>query len=415
MFKKSTILALALCLATLQIYGCGGIMKANHLISREKYDEAIPILKEEVAKRPNFVRAKNKLGFAYLKTGQLDLAINEFETVLKSVPNEPLAILYLGMAYLNKEDFGKAMEAWKKYKNVRAPLVEEEINRLVTVLLIAQSQRSAKTALAQEAQLKADKPEANTIAVCYFNDLSPDKSLRAFQKGLAAMVTTDLAKIRTFKVIERLRLQALLQEMNLGQTGIVDPNTAPRVGKLLGTENMVTGNLSLGSIRVVASVSSAGSEKVVGSTSTKVEQENFYDLPGQVIQNCADILGIELSDTEKTAIGVPHTKVYQAFIYYGQALDALDAGKWQDAKNLFDMALKEDPQFYLAKEGRDSCPGKNTPSLAEISLMTAEDLANVAELSIDTAESQQATADRKASAMGKGGDGGSSGGSGHGD
>ncbi|WP_320040534.1 tetratricopeptide repeat protein [uncultured Desulfobacter sp.] len=410
MFRKNSIVILALCVAMLQIYGCSGIMKANHLISQERYDEAIPILKEQIAERPDFARARNKLGFAYLKTGQLDKAINEFENVLNKVPDEPYAILYLGMAYLNKEELGKAMDTWKMYKNVRAPLVEEEINRLMTVLLIAQSQRSAKTALAQEGQLKTNKPDANTIAVCYFNDLSADKSLRAFQKGLAAMVATDLSKIRNFKVIERLRLQALLQEMKLGQTGIVDPNTAPRVGKLLGTENLVTGNLSLGSIQVVASVSSSSNEKVLGSTSTKVEQENFYDLPGLVIQNCADILGIKLSDEEKAVIGVPHTKVYQAFIYYGQALDALDAGKWQDAKNLFEMALKEDPLFYLAKKGRDSCPGKNTPSIAEISVMTAVDLANVTERSIDKAEDQQARADKTASTASKGG---CSGGSGH--
>ncbi len=62
-----------------------------------------------------------------MKTGRLDQAINEFEHVLKMVPGEPYAILYLGMAYLNKEELSKAMETWKKYKNVRAPLVEKEI------------------------------------------------------------------------------------------------------------------------------------------------------------------------------------------------------------------------------------------------------------------------------------------------
>ncbi len=409
MFRKNVILNFiliaGLCAMMLQFYGCSGMIKANHLIAQEKYDEAIPFLQEQIAEHPDSVQAKNRLGFAYLKTGRMDEAIQEFEDVLKLSPGEPEAVLYLGMAYLNKEELDKAVDTWQGYRNEKAPLVEEEINRLMTILLIAQSQHSAKTAIAQESQLNAKKAMANSIAVCYFNDLSADKSLGAFQKGLAAMVTTDLSKLGKFQVVERLRLQALLQEMKLGQTGIVDPSTAPRIGKLLGTETLVTGNLSLGSIRVVTSLSSSSREKVVGSANIRVAQEDFYNLPGQIIQNCADILGIKLTAMEQKAIQVPHTKAYKAFIHYGQAIDALDAGKWQDAKNFFEMALKADPNFDLAKTGSDSCPGPSAPSVNAISAMTVSNIAQQANVSVSTAEQAQESANAESS--GAGGFGGS--------
>ena len=72
------------------------------------------------------------------------------------------------------------------------------------------------------------KPDSNTVAVCYYQDLSSGQESSGFQKGLAAMVISDLTKIKSIKVVERVRLQALLEEMKLGQTGIVDPKTAPR-------------------------------------------------------------------------------------------------------------------------------------------------------------------------------------------
>jgi len=394
------------CLAIISILlsGCLGLTKANISMDLGRYGEAIPLYKEYLVKNPDSVPAHNKLGFAYLKTGQLDASIKEFETVRKLEPNNSLAILYLGMGYLNKEDFGKAIATWQAYRNKKEPLVEAEIKRLLTVVQIAESQRFAKKALAQEEQLKAKKPASDTVSICYYQDLSPDKSLRAFQKGLAAMLITDMSKIKSIKVVERLRLQALFQEMKLGQTGIVDERAAPRVGHLLGAENLVTGNLAIGSIRATTSLISASAGKVTGSSTVEVEEENFYELPKLIIGNYAKIMGIALTSEEVKAIGIPHTKNYQAFIYYGEGLDAIDEGRWQDAKDLFKKALKLDPQFDLASEGADSTPSSSSPTIAKLSTMSLPQITELVETSVDKAETAQEEADAEAEAgMAEGG------------
>jgi len=335
----------------------------------------------------------------------LDNAAKEFETVLKAEPGNSHAILYLGIAYLNKEEFGKAIETWQAYRNKKEPLVEAEIKRLLTVVQIAESQHLAKKALAQEEQLKAKKPASDTVSVCYYKDLSPDKSLRAFQKGLAAMLITDMTKIKSLKVVERLRLQALFQEMKLGQTGIVDERTAPRIGHLLGAENVVTGNLAIGSIRVTTSLISASAGKVTGSSSVEIEKENFYELPKLIIGNYAKIMGITLTSEEVKTIGIPYTKNYQAFIYYGEGLNAVDEGRWQDAKDLFKKALKLDPQFDLAGDGHDSTPSSSSPTIAEISTMSVPQITELMETSVDKAETAQEEADAEAEAEATEGEG----------
>ncbi|MBU1397645.1 MAG: CsgG/HfaB family protein, partial [Proteobacteria bacterium] len=261
---------------------------------------------------------------------------------------------------------------------------------------IAQSRKFAAKAVAEEKKLATVKPDPNTIAVCYYQDLSPDKSLRAFQKGLAAMIISDLTKINSIKVVERIRLQALLEEMKLGQTGLVDSKTAPRLGRLLGAQNIVFGSLALGSIKAVTALASSDKGGVLGSASVSVDKEKFFELPMAIVRETANIMGVVLTDEEKKAIGVPHTKVYKALVYFGEALDALDAGKWKEANEFFNMAYKEDPGFALAKEGADTCPDMNSPSLNSLSGMSGARLSGRIEAAVSAAEGSQAVVNASA-------------------
>jgi tetratricopeptide (TPR) repeat protein len=348
-------------------------------------DDAIPVYEGYIGENPDSVKSRSRLGVWYLKTGRLNEAIAEFETTLKNEPGEPFATYYLGLAYLNKEDFEKAIQVWEGYRNMNKPLIVEEIGRQLTLLRIAHSRKFAAKALAEEKKLMAVKPDADTVAVCYYQDLSPDKSLRAFQKGLTAMVISDLTKIRSIKVVERVRLQALLEEMNLGQTGIVDPKTAPRVGKLLGARNVIFGNLALGSIKATTTLASADQGTVKGSVTASVDKERFFELPAFIVRDIAGIMKIELTDEERKAVGIPHTKVYKALVYFGNALDALDAGKWKEANDYFGMALNEDPMFDLARNAAGMCPGADYPDISAVLNMSSSKLSSRIEASVGAA------------------------------
>ncbi len=338
-----------------------------------------------LASSPDGNKSPGKMGFWYLKTGRLAEAIAEFETALKKEPGDPFSIYYLGLAYLNKEDFERTIQVWKGYRNKTNPQVEEEIERHLTLIQIAQSRKFALKAVAEEKKLATVKPDPNTVAVCYYQDLSPDKSLRAFQKGLAAMVISDLTKLKSIKVVERIRLQALLEEMKLGQTGLVDSKTAPRLGRLLGAQNIVFGSLTLGSIKAVTALASSDKGSVIGTASVSVDKEKFFELPMAIVRETANILGVSLTDDEKKAIGVPHTKVYKALVYFGQALDAIDSGKWKEANEFFNMAYREDPGFDLAKEGVATCPGIDSPGLNSLSGMSGARLSARVESSVSAA------------------------------
>ena len=360
-------------------------MKADMNFFQGDYQNAIPLYQKYLAHHPDAIDCRNKIGFAFLKSGRLDEAEKTFTDVLSLDEDNSYAILYLGLTYLNKEEYRKALTTWQAYRNEEQPLVEDEIKRLMTVVQIADSYRMARQALSEEAILRARTPESNTIAVCCFEDLSPDGSLHAFGKALAAMLITDLSKIRSLSVVSRLNMEALTREMKLGQKGIVDKKTAPRVGHLIGASHLVVGNLS-GSITAVTSTVGTSQGAIKGSTAIDVAQEHFYQLPSHIINAIAKIQGITLTQQERKAIGIPHTTVYEAFICYGQALNAIDEGRWEDARNLFQKALSLDPAFDLASEGADTTPAADTPSLESIAVEAPQALNTHMEQQIDAVE-----------------------------
>ena len=59
-----------------------------------------------------------------------------------------------------------------------------------------------------------------------------------------ALFINELVKSGKFTVIERQRLDAILQEQNLSLTGQISPSTAVQAGKLLGVDYMLTGRIT---------------------------------------------------------------------------------------------------------------------------------------------------------------------------
>lgn len=61
-------------------------------------------------------------------------------------------------------------------------------------------------------------------------------------------LVTQLLKTGKFSVIERAQLQAILQEQQLGQSGLTNAATAAKVGQLLGAQLILTGSITQFSI-----------------------------------------------------------------------------------------------------------------------------------------------------------------------
>src|SRR5574341_742288 len=63
----------------------------------------------------------------------------------------------------------------------------------------------------------------------------------ALEVGIAAMLISELSSNPAARIVEREDIQKILEEQNMGSSGRVDPQTAARIGKLVGARYVVAG------------------------------------------------------------------------------------------------------------------------------------------------------------------------------
>jgi tetratricopeptide (TPR) repeat protein len=382
LMKAQTLVYRIPCLLLLTFtLGCNAYYSKNHAIgdyqlSQENYEEAIERFEQDISETPDNWRVREKLGYAYFKTDQYDKAISEFREVLKDDPTRPYATYYLGLAYLKNENRSEAIKTFKSYSNPREPLVEHQIKKQLLILEMVESMKLAKAAVQQEKSLETIQPREETVAVFYFKDLSPDHRFRHLQKAIATMIITDLSQVESLHVLERMRIQYLLTEMKMGQTGIVEKKTAPKTGRLLGAESLIVGSFNSGSFRVNTNVASTTENQLKGSIAVHSEVDEFYIVQKELVYKILEVLEVELTPEEKAKFSKYHTKNLNAVIYFGQGLEALDKNEWKEAKEYFNRAVEEDPSFKLAMKYRDACPAAGTPSVSAMGAMSGTGLAD---------------------------------------
>lgn len=169
----------------------------------------------------------------------------QFATLQLAFPHSPLASYYLGQIALENNQLDEAVKQWQHYAKLDPIAAKEKgINRHLTLLISKNMQQQIKEALAQEGKI-SKKPEPGTIAVTPLKSAGDDVRYQAIARGLTAMLVSDLSKVPSLKVLERKKINALMNELKLMKSGLVDKSTAARSGRLLGAETVVTGGLSL--------------------------------------------------------------------------------------------------------------------------------------------------------------------------
>jgi curli biogenesis system outer membrane secretion channel CsgG len=65
-----------------------------------------------------------------------------------------------------------------------------------------------------------------------------------FARGMTEMLTTSLVKTDRFVVLERAAMDKVVAEQDLGAGGRVNAETAPQVGKIIGAQAIITGDIT---------------------------------------------------------------------------------------------------------------------------------------------------------------------------
>jgi TolB-like protein len=232
----------------------------------------------------------------------------------------------------------------------------------------------AKQAISQEAQVGAID-SSKSVAVLNFHNRTGQERLNALQKGLALMLITDLAKVETIIVVERVKMQALVDELALGESGLVDKATAPKVGKLLRAYYVVNGTIQEGSIE----------ELELGSSILDVPFEIVSDLPPaagrldelfrmekEVLFAIIEELNIYLSAEKKRQLEEPLSLSTAALLALFQGIHLSDQGSYAEAAEMYNRAIAEDPGLDVARDALQELNDLGLQSSKDVSRVEAK-------------------------------------------
>ena len=312
----------------------------------------IPALKAQATQQPRNAQIRFRLAAALMAAGQCDSAVVVANAGQMLAPSEALGPMVIGgcqekdgrydLAFATYSDFAN------KYPQARGIAA---VRALAQFALRSQATQTAKLALARESTLTNLAPEPSTIAVLPVT-IAGDSSLQPLSRGLAELMLTDLAMIRSLRLLERIQVGALIDEMKLGQSGRADASTAARVGRLLRAERMVQGVATItqnGPVRMSATVV-RGDGNVRSGAQASGTFKQLLDLEKQIVFGLATELGIQLTDAERQRIQRQGPKNLAAFLAYSQGLEALDRGDYRAASQAFSAAVRADPSFQQAHE-----------------------------------------------------------------
>lgn len=263
--------------------------------------------------------------------------------------------LYLGLSHLRKGNTLAAITAWQSY--VRLEKGSEggrKISQYLTILLQKEAERLAKQRVQQEKSFTTQL-DPKAVAVYPFSNKGT-ASYAPLSRGLAAMIITDLSKVEGLTVVERIQIQAILDELKLAKSGIVNQESAPRVGKLVGAAKFTTGSfldLAEEKIRLDATVTQTENGKRLSAIDSAGELASFYTIEKALVFKLLCSLGYcpeSLDDPTRIAVEKIHTKNLKAFRHFSDGLVAFDQQHYRDARRSFILALEQDPEFDLARK-----------------------------------------------------------------
>ncbi len=209
----------------------------------------------------------------------------------------------------------------------------------------------AKEALKREAALKG-VASTNTVAVLYFRNETGDSAIDPLSKGLALMLISDLSQVPGLKVVERVKLQALLEEMGLGASGLVEPGTAPRVGRLLRAYWLIEGTLegAKDRLRALSDLFAVPKGAVVGRPSAQGNLEEVFELEKSLLFSILRYLKVKLTPELEEQLRKYPTRDVRALMAYFRGIDASDCGRYGEAVAFYQRALRIDPEFFWASQ-----------------------------------------------------------------
>ena len=107
--------------------------------------------------------------------------------------------------------------------------------------IVEEESTTQETVTPTETPPVVEGPKAK-LAVLSLRDANPDAEKDRLGQVIAGMLITSLVQTNSFVVVEREKLESVLSEQRLSQSGVVDTDQAKEIGRVLGVDLLIVGD-----------------------------------------------------------------------------------------------------------------------------------------------------------------------------
>jgi adenylate cyclase len=219
-------------------------------------------------------------------------------------------------------------------------LIEKDINKRIgsTNLVIEE--------LKKKPAPKDKSKKGKSIAVLYFENMSPDEENDYFCSGISEDIITDLSMLQILKVIPLIDVLPFKGKVV----------SSKKIGETLKVNYILEGSVrkSGQKIRITAKLIDVVTGFQLWAERYDRLLEDIFDIQIEVAEKIADSLKISLTDSQRESLAVKPTSDIRAYDFYarGRDLIARRGKKYTDAGiKMFEHAIAIDPSFAPAYVG----------------------------------------------------------------
>lgn len=198
-----------------------------------------------------------------------------------------------------------------------------------------------------------NQSKAPTVAIIQFTNSSlvSAADYAPLAKGMADLLGSTLRGNPSIHVVDRDALQEVLREQDLARDGRIDPETAAKLGRILGAQYLIKGTYFVepkGRVRIAAQAVNSTTSEIAYSETANGTTDDLLAVIDQLGEKLNSGLRLgEISLPKREGDGTGPTR-WAALMKYSRALEADDRGEKQSAVALYREFLSAAPTTRFA-------------------------------------------------------------------
>ncbi|HPG38321.1 MAG TPA: CsgG/HfaB family protein [bacterium] len=318
------------------------------------YRKEMVKLSQAIKQNPKNAGALRDLGVICIKTEKYRNAETFLEKAYHYDPTDAKTQYYYGLSLEYNGKVDEALTIYRHYTDIsRLSPYRKLMRSHYDIISRDLAKQEARQVLGNEQLMAPENLAPDMLAVFPLQYRGDNEEYKNLGIGLGEMLITDLSQVPGISLVERIRLNSLMEEVALGQSGMVKEGTAPEYGKLLGAGKVVTGYYDIfdnDNLQVNLEFRDYIKQKPPLKARSANTLKELFLLEKKVVLGIVATMGIELTPEEKKKILYIPTKNLQAFLAYCNGLERQDAGQPAQAESFFRQAVELDPKFEAGRE-----------------------------------------------------------------